>query len=133
VPLSTATFATLAPGLRNQGTPIYSLLRNIGGSVGISLAQKVLTQRAAAAHAQLVEHINLYNPLLQQLPQSLGANTASGLAALNLEIDRQATMIGYLDDFRLMMAVTLLAIPLLLLIRKPRQAALPVAGAEAAH
>jgi DHA2 family multidrug resistance protein len=93
----------------------------------------VLTQRAAAAHAQLVEHINLYNPLLQQLPQSLGANTASGLAALNLEIDRQATMIGYLDDFRLMMAVTLLAIPLLLLIRKPRQTALPVAGAEAAH
>ena len=133
VPLSTATFATLAPGLRNQGTPIYSLLRNIGGSVGISLAQTVLTQRAAAAHAQLVEHINLYNPLLQQLPQSLGANTASGLAALNLEINRQAAMIGYLDDFRLMMAVTLLAIPLLLLIRKPRKTALPVAGIEAAH
>jgi DHA2 family multidrug resistance protein len=131
VPLSTAAFATLAPALRNEGTPIFSLLRNIGGSVGISLAQTILTERAAQAHAQLMENVNAYNPALQQLPQALGAQTAQGLAALAREIDRQAAMIGYLDDFRLMMAVTLLAIPLLLLIRRPRAA--PAAAVEAPH
>ena len=131
VPLSTAAFATLAPALRNEGTPIFSLLRNIGGSVGISLAQTILTERAAQAHAQLMENVNAYNPALQQLPQALGGQTAQGLAALAREIDRQAAMIGYLDDFRLMMAVTLLAIPLLLLIRRPRAA--PAAAVEAPH
>lgn len=44
---------------------------------------------------------------------------ASGLAALNGEVTRQAATIAYLDDFRLMMAVTLLAIPLIFLLRRP--------------
>ncbi|MGE5115135.1 MAG: MDR family MFS transporter [Betaproteobacteria bacterium] len=129
VPLSTATFATLAPALRNQGTPIFSLLRNIGGSVGISLSQVVLAHRAAAAHAQLTEYVNLYNPLLHALPQ--GADGGRALAALAGEIERQSAMIGYMSDFRLMMVLTLVSIPLLLLIRKPRHAA-PVVG-DGAH
>jgi DHA2 family multidrug resistance protein len=133
VPLSSAAFATLAPALRNDGTPIFSLLRNIGGSVGISLAQTVLSQRTAAAHSQLIEHVNLYNPLLQQqLPQMMnGGNALSGLAALNMEINRQAAMLGYLADFRLMMVLTLAAIPLLLLLRRPRHAA--STALDAAH
>ena len=53
VPLSAAAFATLAPQLRNEGTPIYSLLRNIGGSVGISIVQALLTRGAAQSHAVL--------------------------------------------------------------------------------
>ncbi|HEX7384423.1 MAG TPA: MDR family MFS transporter [Burkholderiaceae bacterium] len=129
VPLSTAAFATLAPALRNQGTPIFSLLRNIGGSVGISLTQMVLSHRTAAAHAQLTETVNLYNPLLPSLPQ--GADAGRGLAALAGEIERQSAMLGYLADFRMMMVLTLVAIPLLLLIRRPRHAA-PVV-ADAAH
>jgi DHA2 family multidrug resistance protein len=49
VPLSTATFATLAPGLRDQCTPNYSLLRNIGSSVGISIVQSLLTEGSTRA------------------------------------------------------------------------------------
>jgi len=133
VPLSTAAFATLAPHLRNQGTPIFSLLRNIGGSVGISAVQALLTERSAGAHARLVENITLYNPLAMQLPQVLSPNTQTGLAALNVEITRQAAMIGYIDDFRIMMMVTLVAIPLLLLIRKPARAPAPGMAADMGH
>jgi DHA2 family multidrug resistance protein len=123
VPLSAATFATLAPRLRNEGTPIYSLLRNIGGSVGISIVQAMLTHGATQAHAQLAASIAPGNQGMVNLPPSLDPGTVTGLAALNAEVTRQAALIGYVGDFSTMMIVTLLSIPLLLLIRKPRGAA----------
>jgi DHA2 family multidrug resistance protein len=132
VPLSTATFATLAPRLRNQGTPIFSLLRNIGGSVGISIVQALLSHGAAHAHAELAELVAPGNQGLLQLPPGLSPDTASGLALLNAEVSRQAALIGYVGDFSIMMIVTLLTIPLLLLIRRPGSAP-PGPAAEAPH
>jgi DHA2 family multidrug resistance protein len=64
VPLSAAAFATLAPRLRNEGTPIYSLLRNIGGSVGISVVQALLTRGMAQGHASLATFVAPGNPAL---------------------------------------------------------------------
>ena len=122
VPLSTASFATLAPGLRNDGTPIFSLMRNIGSSVGISVVQALLTHGMARAHAELAVDISTTNQVLQSLPQTLSPASPAGLAALNAEVTRQATMMAYVSDFRVMMAITLLTIPLLLLIRRPARA-----------
>jgi MFS transporter, DHA2 family, multidrug resistance protein len=127
VPLSTAAFATLAPRLRNQGTPIFSLLRNIGGSVGISIVQALLTRGSAQAHAQLAATVAPGNPALATLPPALSPDTMSGLAVLNAEVSRQAALIAYVNDFWIMMAVTLLAIPLLLLIRRSGRGAPAVA------
>jgi DHA2 family multidrug resistance protein len=124
VPLSAATFATLAPKLRNDGTPIYSLLRNIGGSVGISVVTALLTERTARAHVELAADISHANPVLQMLPPAFDAATPAGLAMLNIEVSRQAAMIGYVADFHAMMLITAAAMPLLLLIRRaPREAA----------
>jgi MFS transporter, DHA2 family, multidrug resistance protein len=118
VPLSTAAFATLAPRLRNQGTPIFSLLRNIGGSVGISIVQALLTRGSAQAHAQIAATVAPGNPALATLPSAISPDTMSGLAMLNAEVSRQAALIAYVNDFWIMMLVTLLAIPALLLIRR---------------
>jgi len=131
VPLSTAAFATLAPRLRNQGTPIFSLLRNIGGSVGISIVQALLTRGSAQAHAQLAATVAPGNPGLSSLPPGLGLDTMNGLAVLNAEVSRQAALIAYVNDFWIMMVVTLLAIPFLLLIR--RSAPVQPAAAEVPH
>lgn len=117
VPLSAVTFATLAPNLRNEGTPVYSLMRNIGSSVGISIVQAMLTEGTATAHAELAVDINYANQVLQTLPSSLSAQSATGLSLLNAEVNRQAAMMAYVNDFRVMMWVTLLTMPLLLLIR----------------
>jgi len=134
VPLSTATFATLPAHLRHDGTPIFSLLRNIGSSVGISIVQALLAIFAAGAHERLAENVNPYNPIMGALPQAMSPATASGLELINGEVTRQATLIAYLGDFRLMMAMAIVAIPLLLLIRKPaRSAAAGPAALEAAH
>ncbi|HJV60331.1 MAG TPA: DHA2 family efflux MFS transporter permease subunit [Albitalea sp.] len=133
VPLSAAAFATLAPRLRNDGTPIFSLLRNIGSSVGISIVQMLLTEGTARAHAELAGDISRSNLVLQSLPPALNADTPAGLALLNAEVTRQAAMIGYVQDFRIMMMLTLLAMPLLLLIRRPQAAAGGTVSAEAPH
>ena len=123
VPLSAVTFATLAPGLRNEGTPVYSLLRNIGSSVGISIVQALLTEGVARAHSQLSTDVNYANQVLQALPAAMNGLTSSGLAMIDMEVSRQASMIAYVDDFRIMMWVTLLTMPLLLLMRPAQTAA----------
>jgi len=133
VPLSAAAFATLAPRLRNEGTPIFSLLRNIGSSVGISIVQALLTEGTARAHADLASRVTLSNLALQTLPPSLNINSAAGLWALNAEVTRQAAMIGYLQDFRIMMWLTLLSMPLLLLVRRPVAAPGVTVNLEAPH
>ncbi|HKB53893.1 MAG TPA: EmrB/QacA family drug resistance transporter, partial [Ramlibacter sp.] len=133
VPLSTAAFATLAPRLRNQGTPVYSLVRNIGGSVGISIVQALLTTGMARAHEQLAGLVAPGNQGLAGLPPMLGLRTQSGLAVLNAEVTRQAALISYVNDFTVMMMMTLVAIPLLLLMRRPSRSGGGAAAAEVAH
>ncbi|WHZ09890.1 MAG: Inner-membrane proton/drug antiporter (MSF type) of tripartite multidrug efflux system [Burkholderiaceae bacterium] len=131
VPLSAATFATLAPRLRHQGTPIYSLLRNIGSSVGISIVQARLTESASAAHARIAATVAPGNHALAQLPQLVDPSNPVGLAVLNAEVTRQGALLGYIDDFGFMMWITLAVIPLLLVIRGSHPApAAPKAGAE---
>jgi DHA2 family multidrug resistance protein len=118
VPLSAATFATLSPEMRAEGTAIYSLIRNIGSSIGIALVQTLLVRNTQTVHAVLTEHITTTNPaLLDNLA------TPEAAAALNNEITRQASMISYVDDFWLMFIMTLCVIPLLLLIRPPAKSA----------
>ena len=122
VPLSAVAFATLAPDLRNDGTPIFSLLRNIGSSVGISIVQAVLTSGTARAHAELASDITPGNLAFQSLPSMVNPASQAGLGIINSLVDRQAAMMAYLDDFRFMLALTLVSLPLLLLIRKARAA-----------
>ena len=130
VPLSTTTFATLAPALRNDGTPIYSLLRNVGGSVGISIVQALLSHGAARAHAELAADVGQGNLALSTLPALMNPSSQSGLAIIDAVVTQQAAMIAYLDDFRFMLALTLLSMPLLLLIRKAAPAPKPEPGAK---
>ena len=134
VPLSAVAFATLAPDLRNDGTPIFSLLRNIGSSVGISIVQAMLTSGTARAHAELAADITAGNLGLQSLPSVANPATQAGLGLINTLVDRQAAMMAYLDDFRFMLALTVVSLPLLLLIRKARPAAgKPQGEMEMAH
>jgi len=123
VPLSSATFATLAPNMRAQGTAMYSLIRNIGSSIGISLVQTLLVRNTQIAHASLVEQVNIANPNLLDPVIATFYNLGSdaGAGALNNEVTRQASMIAYLDDYWLMLLLTLLVIPMLLVIRPPKK------------
>jgi DHA2 family multidrug resistance protein len=130
VPLSTVAFTTLPGTLRNEGTAFYNLMRNIGSSIGISVVMFLLTQNTQRLHASLAEHVTLYD--LVSNPAAIAAHVdisnAKGIAALNAMVTNQAAMIAYIDDFRLMMVLTLCTIPFLLLIRRAK----PQAGAHPA-
>jgi MFS transporter, DHA2 family, multidrug resistance protein len=129
VPLSTVAFTTLPPHLRNEGTAFFNLLRNVGSSIGISVVMFLLTRNVQRLHASLAEHVTPYNAVSN--PAALAAHvdtgTVQGLARLDAMITDQATMIAYIDDFYLMMVLTLLTIPFLFLIRKVK----PDAGSHA--
>jgi len=119
VPLSTITFATLDPRFRNEGTAMFSLMRNIGSSLGISIMVTLVARNTQVNHAVLGELLNPFRAAFRSLTSSgqLDTGSAAGLAMLNGELTRQAAAIAYLDDFRLMGWITLGVIPLLLLLR----------------
>jgi DHA2 family multidrug resistance protein len=119
VPLSTITFATLAPHYRNEGTALFSLMRNLGSSIGISIVITYLSQRTQTNHAALADYITPFNLALRQAVEvgAYNLTTPQGLTALNGEVTRQAATLAYLQDFRFMMWITLAAIPLILLLR----------------
>lgn len=121
VPLSTLSFSTLAPRYRNEATSLYSLMRNIGSSIGISIVISYLAQRVQINHAAYADYIDPSRLPLQQAVESGAIDLASpqGLARVNQLLNQQATTLAYLQDFRLMMWITLAAIPLLLLLRQP--------------
>jgi DHA2 family multidrug resistance protein len=73
----------------------------------------LLARNTQINHAQIGEHITGFN--LHEVPRMLMNNPA----LLNAEVTRQANMIGYLNDFHLMMIASLLAAPLVLLLRRP--------------
>jgi MFS transporter, DHA2 family, multidrug resistance protein len=119
VPLAAATFATLTPALRNEGTAIFSLTRNVGSSIGISVVNTLLTRNTQIMHSTLGEHVTRYSPLLRaQLPD--GSPTLHTLAALNATVTAQGSMVAYNNDFKLMMVLSLAAMPLVILLRKAR-------------
>lgn len=116
-PLSTIAFSTLAPHLRNEGTAFFSLMRNLGSSVGISAVTTLLVRNTQIMHSRLAEHVTPFNDGLTSL--SAGAPTAEHLAQLNALVTRQAAMIAYNNDFKLMLILTVIAIPLVALLRAP--------------
>jgi DHA2 family multidrug resistance protein len=117
VPLASATFATLTPALRNEGTALFSLCRNLGSSIGISIVETLLTRNTQIAHASLAQHVSSFSPAVQAALKG-GAVTAPALAQIDAEVTRQAAMIAYLDNFQLLMWLSVGVIPAVLLLKK---------------
>jgi DHA2 family multidrug resistance protein len=121
VPLSTAALSTLAPEQRTQGAGLYNLSRNIGSSVGISAVTSLLTQNTQANHADIAAHVTAVNRVFENpaIAKFWNPMTDAGRAALDAMITQQAQVIAYIDDFKLLMIVTLAAIPLIFIFKKP--------------
>ena len=121
VPLTTLAFATLSPNLRADGAGVFTLVRNLGSSAGISIMQALHTQNTQIIHSGMIEHLRPDNPLARApwLAAPFSLTNPTGVALLNGEVDRQASMIAYVDDFRLMFFVALALVPVLLLMRRP--------------
>ncbi len=131
VPLNTLAFATIAPQLRVDATAFFSLVRNVGQGVGISLVTTVLAQMMQVNQAELATRITLDSPVVRDFPGVLQGATGA-IQSLGGLVMQQAAMLGYLDDFWLMAIVTVASAPLVLLLRKPKGAPAKVDLAHAA-
>lgn len=123
VPLNLLAFATLNPRHRTTAASLLNLSRSVGGSIGISIMTVLLSRNLQISHADLAAHVTPYS--LPQVDPTLVASaqplTRAAAAMLDAEINRQALMIAYLDDFHLMMLITLAAAPLVLLLKKAKR------------
>jgi DHA2 family multidrug resistance protein len=120
VPLSTVTLSTLSNEERAEGAGLYSLSRNIGSSIGISVVNSLLTQNTQVNHADIVGHVTAVNRIFADptIARFWNPLTATGRAALDAMITQQAQVIAYIDDYKLLMIATLLVIPLLIVFKR---------------
>ena len=123
VPLNTIAFATLPAAMRTEGAALWTLIRNIGSSVGISVFIAQLTNMIATFHSQLVEHVTPFNDAMR-LPDAmaLAGRSLHDLAAFDGLVTQQAATMAYANDFLMMTFVSLAAFPLLALIRSSKMA-----------
>jgi DHA2 family multidrug resistance protein len=127
VPLSTVTLSTLSSELRAEGAGIYSLSRNIGSSVGISVVNSLLTTNTQINHADIAQHVTSVNRAFEAptIAQFWDPLTAAGRAALDAMITQQAQIIAYIDDYKLLMVATIAVLPLLIVFKKPPRGSSP--------
>ena len=132
VPLSTIAFATIDPIFRADATSLFSLVRNIGSSIGISIVTLMLTRNLQINHSVLGAEISPFNPnFTNALPGA--ARSLVTMSQVEGLVTVQALMISYINDFKLMMIVTLCAMPLALLLKKPDLSPKPAVAAPVAH
>ncbi len=127
IPINTVAYDGLPPEKTNQGSALMNVARNLGGSVGISLANVVLVQREQFHQARLVENATPTSPMfhstMQQLTQYFTAHGASAadaagqaMALIGQMIQTQATILAYIDVFHVCSIAAALMIPLVLLL-----------------
>jgi MFS transporter, DHA2 family, multidrug resistance protein len=117
VPTTTLAYATLPQQLRNEATALFSLFRNIGSSIGVSMVMTLLSRNMWINQQELGSRLQPSSQLLSALssPQD-----ASAMPALIMrEVASQAAEIAYVNDFYLLMWITLAAMPLALLLSNP--------------
>ncbi|MBA3863387.1 MAG: EmrB/QacA family drug resistance transporter [Erythrobacter sp.] len=133
IPLQVSAFATLNPVLRTDGSSLLNLTRSLGASAGISWMTVLLARNIQTTHEELGSHVtaatgNVVDFSTTDQFQALGD---IAMSLIDAEVNRQAAMIAYVDDFWLMMWITLAAAPLAFLMRPNKSGAVsPIAPSE---
>jgi DHA2 family multidrug resistance protein len=120
VPLTTLTFATLSPKLRGDATALFSLVRNVGSGIGISIVSTVLARMIGVNHAELASRVTADNPAIREVAPALLHHSPLYGAMISGLVSRQSAMIAYIDNFLLMIFFTLTALPIVFLLRQPK-------------
>jgi DHA2 family multidrug resistance protein len=137
VPLSTISMDPIPLESMGYATSIFSLMRNIGASAGISFVTTNLARRAQIHQAMLVSNVTIYNPALQRdlsglgtaLGQHVPATSPLGLQMVQGELLRQASVMSFLDLFFILGALFIAVTPVVWLMRRPKH----LRSAPAAH
>ncbi|HEX8872678.1 MAG TPA: DHA2 family efflux MFS transporter permease subunit [Candidatus Acidoferrum sp.] len=131
IPINVSAFAYIPREKTNMGTGIINLARNIGASVGIATVTTLLERRTQWHQARLIDHVNTMNPAFNNMVagtastlQAHGATatraTAQAHGMIFGVIQRQAAMLAFLDNFKLLGVIFFAIIPIFFLMRRPK-------------
>jgi len=131
IPINVAAFAYVPKEKTNMGTGIINLARNIGASVGIATVTTLLERRTQYHTAQLGEKVNDYSLAYHNMlngtharlvaaGSNLSEATAQAHGMIYNVVQRNAAMLAFLDNFKMLGIVFFAVIPFLLLIKKPK-------------
>ncbi len=128
VPLSTTTLGDLPPESVGNGSGLYNLMRNLGGSVGISIVNTIVARHEQTHRGDLVRNYSGSNPIVQQSLQNFqhmyraGTDPAhaqqQSYGMLNQLLDQQSSYFSYVDDFRYMALACICCVPLVWMLKK---------------
>jgi MFS transporter, DHA2 family, multidrug resistance protein len=128
IPLSTTAMGTLSNRQMGNASGIYNLLRNIGGSIGISLQSTLVARHEQLRRAELAGRLSASNPafdhVYNNLHNFLWMRRGSGLLAqrtydmIQHTLDRQAALLSYVDDFRYLAMGCFACVPIVFLLKK---------------
>jgi DHA2 family multidrug resistance protein len=120
-PIAVLSYATIAQRHRTEAAVFTNVARTMGGSLGIAGVQALLTRESATAHERLAAGIVPSDPMIRWAAPHLFDNSGAALEAMNAEITRQGSMMGYDAVFGWIALVSLLLVPLLLILKPPRR------------
>jgi MFS transporter, DHA2 family, multidrug resistance protein len=123
MPMNMIAFSSLPAIFRTEGSTLITLARNLGGSFGISVIVTMLSRNVQVSHADIAANVtatSLPTIDLGSAAATLGNTGGSLLAMIDGEVNRQAAMIAYIDNFYAMFWVILIFVPLVFLIKKPQ-------------
>jgi DHA2 family multidrug resistance protein len=138
IPINVSAFAFVAREKTNMGTGIINLARNIGASVGIATVSTMLERRTQFHQSQLMEHANVFSRAFENKLHAISAafttsgSSGPGAAAqaygmIYTTVQRQAAMLAFVDNFKMLGVIFMVVIPVLLLLKRPpKGAAAPV-------
>jgi MFS transporter, DHA2 family, multidrug resistance protein len=121
-PIATSAFWTLDPSLRADGVAVFHLMRSIGTSFFISVSVAEVVRATGTNYSRMTENVSPFNRILGS-PAAMGAwsiDSLTGLAGMAREINRQAAMIGYNNAFWMYTVVSIVAIPLVFMVGRPK-------------
>ena len=123
LPINQLAFRDIPPGKTNSASALINLARNFGGSLGVACCSTLLTRRADFHQSRIVEGLQGLNPsypdYAQSVAHALGStpDAPTTLASIYQTVIQQATLLSYLDDFKLLAVVFLGLLPFLLLVK----------------
>jgi DHA2 family multidrug resistance protein len=132
VPLSSLAVSSLAPKDMPQGTALNNMMRQLGGSFGISIITTYSTRRIASHRVDMISNVTASNPLVtdrlnaftnyfQQKGSGFLDAHLKAMKMIDLSIVKQSTLLSYMDSYVLIGSLFALALPLLLLVIKKQK------------
>ena len=130
IPINTISYIGMPPAQNNNASAIINMMRNLGGSIGISVVTTVLARRTQVHQNILAQHTtaysNNYQDMVQSMQQHFMATAGSAVDALQQAeaavyrmVQQQAQLLAFLDDFRMMATLFIVLVPFLLIMRRP--------------